>query len=65
MGFGDGGRDGLGIDAAAQEGEDEGVDQDCGEHADEDPEVVQPETLLLVVVADPALYCVSWLALGG
>lgn len=38
----------------AEEDEDESVDQNCTEHADEDPEVVQPETLVLIFMADPA-----------
>ena len=43
----------------AKEHENEGVDENSAEHEDEDPEVVQPEPLALVVGADPALLCVS------
>ncbi len=39
----------------AKEDEDESVDEDGGEHADEDPEVVEPQTFQLEGSADPAL----------
>lgn len=41
--------------ASAQVNEDGGVDQDAAKHADEDPEIVKPKTLLLVGIIDPAL----------
>ena len=42
-----------------QENEDEKVDQYCGEHGDEDPEIVQPETLDGEGSINPALENVS------
>lgn len=46
----------------AQEGEYVEVDEDGAEHGAEDPEVVEPETLDLEGVVDPALISVSLMA---
>ena len=48
----------------AEEGEDVEVDKDGAEHGAEDPEVMEPETLDLEGVVDPALELVSYLS-GG
>ena len=45
--------------ASAQADEDGGIDQDGAKHADEDPEIVKPKTLVLVDIIDPALLAVS------
>jgi hypothetical protein len=45
----------VGSGAGAQPDEDGSVDQDAAEHANKDPEVVKPKTLVLVGVVDPTL----------
>jgi hypothetical protein len=45
--------------ASAQVDEDGGVDQDAAKHADEDPEIVKPKTLVLVDIINPALLAES------
>ncbi len=53
-----GGRDILGSRAASQEDEDEAVNYHGAKHAYEYPEVIEPETFILVGRVDPTLsYC--------
>lgn len=55
--MGDGvGRRGGRAGAVTQEDKDEAVDDDGAEHGEEDPEIVEPETLVLVIGIDPALF---------